>query len=442
MENEFDKIARELIGKKEYAFNKSLWAKANIGVKAAYTKIIIIKSAIALSAASVVSVLGVVYFQNHPVAPTEMAQTPIAIEEQIDDVLTKSTKTIERFDLEISDGMNYPKPEVVQPEPPINTPKKEYPKSPKVSNDKSSIKTNKKSFARNTDEEVSVRKQFEPHTLKVFAYPFLEDLKNEVKPQLNPIPIPPNAMSSRGWRIELYVSNGTPLIRDNFPMDDYRTSSSNSQCIGINFEKRTKSNWAFGSGLRKCSFNETRVFTRDIPEEITHRFLDWKLDSTFLGRGVVFNNATGTWEATDSTFEYDWIPFYDETTDTIWARRTEHISNQIKTVEIPFSLSYALQRNRWTLRPSVSTGIGYMYSVNYAHSFGPNQEIQAYKSSDIKSFYLNYTAEANLEYRLAYRNFISGGIGFSQSSKAFGNGVELDMVMENVYYKVGLGFKF
>ncbi|MBO6516376.1 MAG: hypothetical protein JJ975_07475 [Bacteroidia bacterium] len=466
MENEFDKIVRELIGKKEYTYNKALWAKAKIGLKAAYAKIIVVKSVVAVVATGAAGVAGVAIYQNQVADGSEQATPPAPIEvvqEEVVDTaehLMASEINNEVEAMEYAEAVEAYEQATSSPETPVSeTPQMvtepevptmvaasttptstTYPTEPEpnpalpvpiASNPVQagpSPTTPRRSFPPINNIEMSAKqtlpvRESRSHTLTTVS--------SETQTAMT---------KDRNWSVELSLAEGSAVLTDDLPTN-YSSVIDGYESRGLSFKRKVKDNLLLGSGVQTQTWSETREFSWLSPERIIE--IDpFRIDSVRGGMGFIFNPFSGQWEWVDTADIRNWPTFGDPVYDTTWATRTERISNRVKSVEIPLTIGYQFELNRLSFIPSLSAGVGYLYSVSYSQLQGPLNERQNFSKTDFNAFYINLRAEASLQYRVAYRNFVSAGVGYSRSTSTLGSPDQMNLKLGSTYYKLGIGFEF
>ena len=439
MENEFDKIARELIEAKKYTPNPGLWVKAKVGIKTAYMKIAVVKAAAAVVAGGGLTTAAIVYTnQSQPTTPeiTEVVTPPINVDSQSIEHIPGDSMAGKTADYSDFVKPVVPETEMVQEE--SSTPEIE-PVPKEMAASQSPAETGHESTQKNSLEE--------------------KDLPVYAPIDINPTPKPSVWLSSKDygvkpanaqmmslrtepkWALEMYLSNGKPLIMDNLqPINTrYSVVSSHSLEAGIAVRRRLAKNFAIGSGLELGSFEETRLQTASYPQEISREVMTWRLDSFFIGKGFKYDSMGGIWVETDSAYFYEPIPVREIRRDTVWQSRTEQLTNTLKTIQIPLELSYELEHNRWSVRPNIGLGLAYIYDVQYAYVTGPRQEIAQIAAADIDQFLINFRGGLQARYKLGMRNYVLGGVQYSSNLSSLGTGL-FETTYDNLAYQVGLGF--
>lgn len=486
MEDEFDKIARELIGQKKYSFDQSLWVKTKIGVKAAYTKIIVVKSAIALSTVGMVATMGTIVYnqlseptinnalETPQVKAIELATKPEVDKSSLDlwalhseSAALESTvksedltirKTVEAQSTQVSNDastqiINHVQGKTnhkVQEQLPLQ--QQTSTSVIKVPNQlTSSACTTTSPQAGSGPSEVYVRTPFD----NIQALPrYTKPVSSEFAP-LALIPFAPIVSKGTLWSAELYLTDGTPRIREKSPNTTYREGLSSSEGKGLDVYYNLSENWRIGSGVKLQTLNETLYFD-EMKYNVTSRSEGgFRIDSFFIGPGFVYNEILQQWENTDSAYHYELVSFTEMVYDTTWKTETRKVSNMIKTVEIPFHVAYEFKARQFSFRPSLSISGGYIYGSSYAQKSGPNQSIVYVENPDINALFINLGAEADVLYRLTNRNYINVGMGYSNSlfsstggsfdynnsNYPVGTG-PLSIAFKQLYYKVGIGTRF
>jgi hypothetical protein len=461
MDKDFDNLIRELVSTKKYTYNKSLLVKAKLGVKAAYTKALIIKSAIVASTVGTMSVAGVtIYNAIQPEAPTqavvvnELVQDTTVHETQQDVIKENGNDPIYDYnDLVEALESETETREVEVLEPDISKPtvsevtttvdaREDIVKS--ITVEEQTNESERNTVEADLSQAKSIRQPVE------FADLNIAPKNNYELSNSSPLSAPEHVdmtatwSNTPTWSVEIFVNEGSIMVDDNLASatSSYNFIQSNTQGMGLHVRKKIGNNWHIGSGIQRQNIEEEREYQTRYLASVNERIDHWQMDSILIREGWAFNPFSGRWEIIDTSFVHYWPVPGNITYDSIWATKTERITNRFKTISIPVHVSYALESGKWTLMPTLGVNIGRIYSLSYAELSGPLQEVRYFNTSELHANLVSFSAQASVQYRLTLRNYISAGISHNRSLPSFGAGNGLSLGTTSTRFEAGIGFKF